>query len=170
NWAQGDVEKQFAAGNAAMMLNGSWQIPNLATDAPDLKYQIISLPTDGTNASCMGGENIGITTSCDNMEAAWDFLTYATSKEISIAFNSSIGTISPRSDVTAEEQYPENDAMQVFAQQMAYAIARGPSPKWSEISENIQIAIQAVLIDAETPAQAGSTAPKKIGEINATLK
>lgn len=170
NWAQGDVEKQFAAGNAAMMLNGSWQIPNLATDAPDLKYQIISLPTDGTNASCMGGENIGITTSCDNMEAAWDFLTYATSKEISIAFNSSIGTISPRSDVTAEEQYPDNDAMQVFAQQMAYAIARGPSPKWSEISENIQIAIQAVLIDAETPAQAGSAAAKKIGEINATLK
>lgn len=170
NWAQGDVEKQFAAGNAAMMLNGSWQIPNLAADAPDLNYQIISLPTDNRNASCMGGENLGITVSCDNVEAAWDFIAYATSREVSISFNSGIGTISPRSDVTAEEQYPDNEAMQVFAQQMTYAIARGPSPKWSEISESIQTAIQAVLIHAATPGEAGAAAAEKIAEINATLE
>lgn len=170
NWAQGDVEKQFAAGNVAMMLNGSWQVPNLDTDAPDLKYQIISLPTDGENASCMGGENLGITVGCKDVDAAWDFLTYVTGKDVSIDFNSSIGTISPRSDVTAEEQYPDDEAMQVFAQQMAFAVARGPSPKWSEISENIQIAIQSVLTGSSTPEQAGSAAAEKIAEINASLK
>ena len=29
NWSQADAKDQFAAGKAAMMINGPWQIPSL---------------------------------------------------------------------------------------------------------------------------------------------
>ena len=36
NWTQGDTMHQFIAGNLAMMINGTWQIPTMRADAPDV--------------------------------------------------------------------------------------------------------------------------------------
>ena len=44
NWTQADAEKQFAAGQAAMMINGPWQFSGLADDAPDLDYGVAKVP------------------------------------------------------------------------------------------------------------------------------
>ena len=35
NWTQADVQKQFATGKAAMMINGPWNIETTKRDAPD---------------------------------------------------------------------------------------------------------------------------------------
>ena len=82
NWTQADAEKQFASGQAAMMINGPWQFSGLADDAPDLDYGVAKVPKadDGDYASVLGGENIGI---CKGayVEAAWAFMTWITSKE-----------------------------------------------------------------------------------------
>ena len=57
NWAQSDVNDQFIAGKAAMMLNGPWQIP--ALDKAKINYGVVPFPmnTAGqTSTAPLGGE------------------------------------------------------------------------------------------------------------------
>ena len=43
NWTQADVNDQFMAGNAAMMVNGPWQFPVL-NEEPSLNYEVVPIP------------------------------------------------------------------------------------------------------------------------------
>ncbi|MDI5790032.1 extracellular solute-binding protein [Bacillus licheniformis] len=59
NATQDDLARQFAAGQLAMMINGSWNIERLE-EAEDLNYGITYIPKDQTFASALGGENIAV--------------------------------------------------------------------------------------------------------------
>ncbi|MFJ9378141.1 extracellular solute-binding protein [Streptomyces sp. NPDC101455] len=57
SWAQADADDQFAAGNAAMMINGPWQFPIL--DKKSLHYGVVQVPVPkagGTPVVPLGGE------------------------------------------------------------------------------------------------------------------
>jgi multiple sugar transport system substrate-binding protein len=169
NWSQGDVQKQFAAGNISMMVNGSWQISSMLVDAPDLKYTISNIPRDKQFATSLGGENIGITkAAAGKREQVWDFVEYIESLEVGIPFNEALGTMSPNLDATT--QYASDKIMQSFMEQIRYSVARGPHPKWSELSTAVQEAIQETLTNIKTPARAGADAAAKIRQINASVQ
>jgi multiple sugar transport system substrate-binding protein len=58
NWTQADVNDQFKAGNAAMMINGPWQFPVLNADK-SLHYAVVPVPAPKSGAtvvSPLGGE------------------------------------------------------------------------------------------------------------------
>ena len=58
NWGQADVNDQFKAGNAAMMINGPWQFPVL-NDEKSLRYGVAPTPAPkpgATVVSPLGGE------------------------------------------------------------------------------------------------------------------
>jgi multiple sugar transport system substrate-binding protein len=58
NWTQADVNDQFKAGNAAMMINGPWQFPVL-NEVKSLHYQVVPVPAPKAGAtvvSPLGGE------------------------------------------------------------------------------------------------------------------
>ncbi|MDE5718480.1 MAG: extracellular solute-binding protein, partial [Lachnospiraceae bacterium] len=80
NWTQGDVMNQFIAGNAAMMVNGPWQIPTMQSEAPDLNWKVTLIPRDKEYASVLGGENYAVING-GNVDGALDFRTYATGEE-----------------------------------------------------------------------------------------
>jgi multiple sugar transport system substrate-binding protein len=168
NWTQADAEKQFASGQAAMMINGPWQFSGLADDAPDLNYAVAQVPKadDGDYASVLGGENIGICAGAD-IDSAWTFITWITSKEKSAEICKSIGRLSPRSDVDATELYADEPNWQVFAEIMPNAQSRGPSPKWPEISQAVYTAQQEVFTgqkDVDTAMNDAATTIAGIGE------
>lgn len=81
NWTQADVEKQFAAGKLAMMVNGPWNIPAVKSDAPDMKWGVVKIPKDKIFASVLGGENFGVVKG-KNIEAACKFLQFVGSPQI----------------------------------------------------------------------------------------
>ncbi|MDD3219108.1 MAG: ABC transporter substrate-binding protein [Lachnospiraceae bacterium] len=145
NWTQADAEKQFASGQAAMMINGPWQFSGLEADAPDLSYGVARMPKadNGEYASILGGENLGICTGA-NVDAAWKFITWITSKEKSQEICKSIGRFSPRADVDTAEMFAGDELNSVFAEIMPDAQSRGPSPDWPEISAAIYTAQQEV--------------------------
>lgn len=145
NWTQADAEKQFASGQAAMMINGPWQFSGLEQDAPDLEYGCAQVPKadDGDYASILGGENIGICTGA-NKEAAWKFISWITSKEKSAEICKSIGRLSPRDDVDSDALYEGEPNWQVFAEIMPNAQSRGPAANWPELSQALYTAEQQV--------------------------
>jgi multiple sugar transport system substrate-binding protein len=58
NWRQADVKDQFAAGNAAMMVNGPWQFPSL-DEVEGLNYEVVPIPVPQageTLVAPLGGE------------------------------------------------------------------------------------------------------------------
>ncbi len=58
NWSQADVDDQFKAGNAAMMVNGPWQFPVL-NGVSGLHYGVVPVPVPnagGVPVAPLGGE------------------------------------------------------------------------------------------------------------------
>lgn len=167
NWTQADAEKQFASGQAAMMINGPWQFSGLSGDAPDLEYGVAKVPKadDGDYASVLGGENVAICKGA-NVEASWKFLTWITSKEESAKICEAIGRYSPRADVDVQEMYKDDPLNATFAEILPTAESRGPSPVWPEISEAIYSAEQEVLSGQKDVDTAMSDAQVKIDALD----
>ncbi|MGL5259153.1 MAG: extracellular solute-binding protein, partial [Lachnospiraceae bacterium] len=167
NWTQADVEKQFASGQVAMMINGPWQFSALADDAPDLEYGVTLVPRadDGIHASVLGGENVAICKGAD-VDASWTFLKWITSKEKSQEICKAIGYFSPRSDVDVQEMFAGDDLNMIFAEVMPSAQSRGPSPDWPEISAAIYTAQQEVFTGQKDVDTAMNDAQIKIDSLN----
>lgn len=160
NWTQGDVSKQFSTGQAVMMVNGPWEIATVRKDAPDKNWSAVKIPRLEQYASVLGGENFGIIDSIDDekIEKAWEVLKYICS-ETSEEFNKAVGKFSPRSDVMSTSDFWISDPiLAVFAEQMEYAMPRGPHPKWPEISAAISQSIHEVFTGSKTAAQSAADA------------
>ena len=169
NWTQNDVQKQFASGNAAMMINGSWHIATMLVDDPNLKYTISNVPRDKQFATSLGGENIGMTKAAAGKEdQVWDFIRWFLSLEINVPYNTNLATLSP--NLAATNQYPGNPIWAAFEEQIKFAVARGPHPKWPELSDAVQEAIQETLTGAKTADRASADASVKIRQINASVR
>ena len=168
NWTQADAQKQFASGQAAMMINGPWQLGNMAVDAPDLVYGVGKVPKadDGDYASVLGGENIGICAGA-NVEASWEFLSWLAGKEKSEELCITAGYFSPRTDVDPNEIFADDPLRATFAEVMPSAQPRGPSPDWPEISTVIYTAQQEVFTGQKDVETALNEAQVKIDAINA---
>lgn len=161
NWTQADVNKQFMAGNVAMMLNGPWQLPAIKSEAPDLNFGITLTPKDKEYSSVLGGENWAVING-DHVEATVDFLKYLAEPEILLSYISSLGYIPSRADVASDPMFTDDPYMSEFADQLQYAMPRGPSPVWPEISVALYTTLQESLTGQKTPEQAAVDAQAKI--------
>ena len=163
NWTQGDTMHQFIAGNLAMMINGTWQIPTMREEVPDLKWNVAPIPQDKEQASGLGGENYAVIAG-GNEDAAIEFLKYATSPETCLYMMNAMGYICADSTI-AEGQFEGDDVYQVFVDEMQYAHARGPLPEWPSISDAISLAFNKVITGESSPEDAAAEAQATIDGI-----
>lgn len=163
NWTQGDTMHQFISGNLAMMINGTWQIPTMRSEVPDLKWNVAPIPMDKQQASGLGGENYAVVTG-DNEDAAVEFLKFATQKEQCLSMMHAMGYISSDSTI-AEGQFAGDAVYEAFVEEMNYAFARGPLPEWPDISDAISLAFNEVMTGASTPEAAAAKAQTTIDGI-----
>ena len=163
NWTQGDTMHQFIAGNLAMMINGTWQIPTMREEVPDLNWNVAPIPQDAVQASGLGGENYAVIAG-GNEEAAIKFLEYATSDETCLYMMNAMGYISADSTL-AENQFEGDEVYQVFVDEMKYANARGPLPEWPDISDAISLAFNKVITGDASPEDAAAEAQATIDSI-----
>jgi multiple sugar transport system substrate-binding protein len=165
NWDQQAVLGQFQNGRAALMVNGPWQIPVLKDESPDLKYEVATLPEQSQGASVLGGENLAITKSSKNIDAAWEFLAWSQEPENLLRYNTLAGKIPSRKDVAENEQWTGDPAMKVFTEQLQVAKPRAYGPKYPEISSAVQEMLQAALTGSTGVDEAVTTAAGKIGPL-----
>lgn len=163
NWTQGDTMNQFISGNLAMMINGTWQVPTMRSQAPDLNWNVAMIPKDKEDVSGLGGENFAIINN-ENVDASLEFIKYVTSKDEVTSYIDGFGYIASRKDV-AETQYKDDAVMQHFIKEMQYAKARGPHASWPEISDAISLAFNEVITETSTPEDAAAKAQTTIDGI-----
>ncbi|MDO5573402.1 MAG: ABC transporter substrate-binding protein [bacterium] len=163
NWTQGDTMNQFISGNLAMMINGTWQVPTMRTEVPDLNWNVAPIPMDTKQASGLGGENYAVIAG-GNEDAAIEFLKYATAKDQCLFMMNAMGYISSDSTI-AEGQFTGDAVYEAFVEEMQYANARGPLPEWPDISDAISLAFNEVITGASTPEDAAAKAQTTIDGI-----
>lgn len=155
----------FATGKSAMMVAGSWLRTNISNENPNLNYGVVTFPNYKNAASPIGGGNIMMMKD-ENKAASWELMKFLSSKENSRIYCEDAGYISPREDSVAESKlWTEDDILSVYAEQLKQAKARGPHPKWPEISSAIQFAYQNVLSGEKTVEEGLKTAAAEIAEI-----
>jgi multiple sugar transport system substrate-binding protein len=144
-WVQGDVKDQWVNKQAAMMVNGPWQIPVVKEAAPDLKWDVVTLPVDKQGASILGGENYSIVKGGKNVDACWDYLTWTQEPDNLLPYLTAAGKLPSRQDLADDTAFTSDPVIKVFVEQLKVAKARAYGDKYPEISAAIQDAIQAAV-------------------------
>ena len=153
NWTQGDVKGQFENGLAAMMVNGPWQIPVLRQEAPDLNWDVVTLPVDKQGASILGGENTAIVKGTQNLDAAWKLLTWRQEPENLKAYLLEAGKLPSNAAMAQDAAWTGDPVLNVFVEQLKVAKPRNYGPKYPEISNAVQEMMQAA-ISGQKPVDA----------------
>lgn len=95
----------FASGSVGMSPGGTFFIPSLAADAPDLEFDNTFLVgPDGEPSSFGGGDVIGVSAASENQETAWQYIEWVLSEEIQLEVLAKNGFMVDRTDL-AENEY-----------------------------------------------------------------
>lgn len=156
NYSQEDARTQFVTGKAAMMINGPWELQNLADSGID--FGVAPLPKDEVAATGLGGENVVTFAQAKNQAGADAFLEFITSAEGATIYCNESGQLSARPDLSGTLVAAEDPNLQVFEKQLDVARARAYGGSYAEISAAVQISLQKVLTGAASPQDAAEEA------------
>ena len=157
-WTQADVNDQFIAGKAAMMINGPWQFPSL--DKAGVKYEAVALPAPQPGAeivSPLGGETwtVPVTGNKEKMASAAQVVQCLGSDASQLELGSGRNLI-PTNENLAGQYAQENPKMKGFVDQIPGLRARTAQlgPDYAKASQTIYTAIQDVLTGGAEPLEA----------------
>lgn len=165
SWNQEDVKNEFVNERVAMMVNGSWQLPVIEADYPDLNWGVAQLPKGEESATILGGENMTITSASQQVDAAWDLLTWQQEPENLIPYLKGSARQPSRRDLADVPAFARDPKVSLFVEQMPVARPRAYGPNYPEISTYIQEAFQAALSGVSDVGTALSDAQEKVNPL-----
>ena len=167
NQDQSEAMTHFAGENAAMAMTGPWDL-GLVEDV-DFNWDVTLLPYKedvGIRSSALGGENFAIMANSDHIEEAWEYIKWTQRRDFVEEMYIEGDRMPSRSDVAEESDYWAQDpVLGAFLEQLEYAQARGPHPRWPELSDVVQIAMHEAMTGQKTPEEALNDAAAEIQEI-----
>jgi multiple sugar transport system substrate-binding protein len=159
NWSQADVNDQFKAGNAAMMVNGPWQQPTLDTTA-GLHYATVQIPTPKageTTVSPLGGETWTVpqTGDKDRQAAAAKLVKCINSDANQLAIAKQTQTI-PTKTAVAQQYATQAPNMKTFVDLVPSLRARTGElgADWPKAATKIYTAMQSAVAGGVPPTKA----------------
>ncbi|MER7727699.1 sugar ABC transporter substrate-binding protein [Streptomyces sp. NPDC096323] len=157
NWTQADVNDQFMAGNAAMMINGPWQVETLNAKK-GLNWGIAQIPVPKAGDDSVGPLGGGVLTVPNTGDEAREKMSAriigcmsGEQEEITYAINSWMVPANQKAAAEWRKQTPELAAL---ADQVATARSRTAKlgAKWSSASLALQSAFQSALTGESSEA------------------
>jgi multiple sugar transport system substrate-binding protein len=159
NWTQADVRDQFAAGNAAMMVNGPWQFPTL-DKVQGLNYEVVPIPVPQagvTEVAPLGGETWTIPQTGDKgrQAKAAEIVKCLNTDDNQLKLATERNTI-PTKTALREKFVAALPKMAAFTEQVQTARARTAKlgAKWPEAATRIYTAVQTAITGSASPQQA----------------
>ena len=157
NWTQADVNDQFMAGNAAMMINGPWQVETL-NSKKGLNWGIAEIPVPKAGDDSVGPLGGGVLTvpntgdeEREKMSAKIIGCMSGEQEQITYALNSWMVPANEKAAAEWRTKVPELDAL---ADQVATARSRTAKlgARWSSVSLALQSAFQSALTGESSEA------------------
>ncbi|MFJ6466586.1 ABC transporter substrate-binding protein [Streptomyces sp. NPDC091387] len=157
NWTQADVNDQFMAGNAAMMINGPWQVETL-NSKKGLNWGIAQIPVPKAGDDSVGPLGGGILTVPNTGDSAREKMSAkiigcmaGEQEQITYALNSWMVPANEKAAAVWREKVPELAAL---SEQVATARSRTAKlgAGWSSVSLALQSAFQSALTGESSEA------------------
>ncbi|NOZ70853.1 MAG: sugar ABC transporter substrate-binding protein [Chloroflexi bacterium] len=118
---------------------------------------LIPMPKLGEKAvTGMGSWNWGMTSSCENPDAAWKFLEYLISPEEILHMTNANGAVPARKSAIAQsELYAEGGPLNIFVQQLegGVAVPRPVTPAYPVITASFAEAVQNIVSGADVKSE-----------------
>ncbi|TXR57969.1 extracellular solute-binding protein [Quadrisphaera setariae] len=151
-------------GKVAMAIDGSW-LPGqwLKGDNAWPQWQetmgFAPMPTqDGSapgSTSMSGGWLLSVGANAPDKQAAFDFVSTALNKENALKYGTEASQIAVRKDVATDPAYLSyNPSFEFFSSLVPVTHFRPATPDYSQISSNIQVAVESVVTGSSSPADA----------------
>lgn len=163
NWTQADVKDQFLAGNAAMMINGPWQIPAL-NEVPDVAWGTVQIPVNKagqTPIAPLGGMVWTLPRTGDEVKQAKaaEFVACAGTEDSQMALGEARYTVPTRNDLH-DAYIRAMPTMATFTEQVENARSRTGKlgSDWPTAATTIYTAVQLALTGGAPVADAFSQA------------
>ena len=142
----------FGTGRYAMMLEGPWKSAELAGAYPDVAYGTAPIPAgEGGSISVLGGEDIAMFNTA-NKDAAWKFMQFMTGEyaetEMAKCGQIPVNKAALESDTVKAADYAP------FIEAIQTAKARPTVAAWSEMDNDLQVAMNAVVTGEKTAQEA----------------
>ena len=166
-WNQNDVADQFVSGNAAMMINGSWNLAKLDSTA-NLHYGIVPIPVPragGKPVVALGGEVGAIpATGAATQQAAAKVLTCILSDRTMQTWDKAHSYV-PSKIAVATRFGQQNPEMSSFVSEVSTARSRTAQlgERYAKVSTALGTALQSALTGQQSPQQALTTAQQQAG-------
>lgn len=144
SYSWGEAQDAFLTGKASQIVLGSAAVYNFVNGTAEMNWGACLIPK-GPNgdsyASFSGGDNIGITSQCSDVEAAWDFIEFTMSDAVQIERFAKGGLLPARSDQFDNEYFDVTPEYQVLKE--AIQVAHTPySLKYDEMYDPMLAAMQ----------------------------
>ncbi|WIB60937.1 sugar ABC transporter substrate-binding protein [Curtobacterium sp. MCLR17_007] len=158
NWAQADVNNQFLAGKAAMMINGPWQLP-LLNAKKGLEFDSVPIPTrtGSETVAPLGGEAFTVpqTGNKDTMALAGKFVGCLNSVKMQKVIAGVTGNV-PTNIEAGAAWASDHPQVASFVTTVKTARARTGElgPDWPKAATKIYTAVQLALTGKADPADA----------------
>ena len=170
NWNQGQPEAAFAAGKAAMMINGPWFFGTL-NSVKGLNYGVVKIPvnTPGQNVvGPVGGEVWTIPKSNPATEkAAFELLNYMAEPSVDAALGTNTGDIPTVRAAVPLWAKTASPLYQPFEAELTHGFVRTSTlgVLYPRIESAVGNGIVSALIGKQTPAAAFATAQANVNSI-----
>ena len=163
-WNDGQTNSldAFAGGKTAIIFDYAVTIPQIKERAPGLRLGTAAMPQlEGAAKSVNYADYWGYAVPAASRypNEAWQFIFYASGKDINKYFSTAVGRLASRRDVIAEEQTDPN--LGVFAEEILSAVSWYQADP-AEIEAIFKEMINAVILKNTSPANAIADAASKV--------
>ncbi len=171
-WNEKDVLDNFVKGNLSMATMGSWAMPAILEQNPDLDGKIgafpIPGPESGYSPSFLGGSHLSVFEGSKKQELAWKFVEMMTTGETAAEWAEQTNYFPGQASLLEEAAKSDDPLVKPFATQMVEAGTSVPvAPGWGavEAKKTVPAMIQSILSGDRSVDQATEDAATEIEEL-----
>ncbi|WP_337193698.1 sugar ABC transporter substrate-binding protein [Halobacillus litoralis] len=156
-----DIVEAFKDGSKPMFFSGPWMINIINDQAPDLegKWSTAVMPTKETNTSSMGGANLSIFESSDNVEGALKFISYMTDVDTQLSWLEESNTLPSRTEAWEDPVMQENPMYAIFGEQLENTKPGLQTEQFERIAQELLAHIERITVG-------GADVEKELEEFN----
>jgi N,N'-diacetylchitobiose transport system substrate-binding protein len=171
-WKETEVLDNFAQGNVAMALMGSWTPAAVIEKNPEMEGKFAATPIPGKDGgiapSVLGGSHLSVFNTADDTDLAWEFVKLMTTGEFAEQWGEQSGYFPGQASLLEDTMSSDDPLVAPFATQLVEGGASVPvTPKYGAVQakKTTNTAIQAILSGQKTVEQATADAAAEMDSI-----
>jgi multiple sugar transport system substrate-binding protein len=151
----------FSSEKIGMFMSGFYDIDPIKKANPNLQFATGMVPANKERKTILAGWGTAITNSCKDAEAAWKFVNFISTPEISTRYSI---TFSSRKSAANDKKY-QDPLVKPFIDALQYAQPLPQIPQLTQIKQIVFNQVQSALSGKITPEDAMKNASKEIDDL-----